>query len=110
MELSTATLHLDLPLAVRAFELLLGFSLALQSIEYLRIPALDRINDWSILRQEIPAQPHGVRALLDVLLSPRNHRVLIVLRLVLAIGLMSGGLGLTGAALLFGIALVLLLR
>ena len=110
MELSTVALHLDLPLAVRAFELLLGFSLALQSIEYLRIPALDRINDWSILRQEIPASPRGVRALLDVLLSPRNHRVLILLRLVLAIGLMSGGLGLAGAALLFGIALVLLLR
>ena len=96
--------------AVRAFELLLGFSLALQCIEYLRIPALDRVNDWAILRQEIPGRPRGVRALLDVLLTPSNYRMLIVLRLALAIGLMSGGLGLAGAAMLFAIALVLLLR
>ena len=106
MELSP----LSLPLAVRAFELLLGFSLALQCIEYLRIPALDRVNDWAILRHEIPARPAVVRALLDVLLTPRNERVLILLRLVLVIGLMSGGLGLAGAAMLFAIALVLLLR
>ena len=101
---------LPLPEAVRAFELLLGFSLALQCLEYLRIPALDRVNDWAILRQEVPARPAWVRALLDVLLTPRNHRVLIVLRLALALGLMSGGLGLAGAGLLFAIALVLLLR
>lgn len=99
-----------LSLAVRAFELLLGFSLALQCIEYLRIPALDRVNDWAILRSEIPERPRGVRALLDVLLTARNYRVLIVLRLALAIGLMSGGLGLAGSLLLFAIALVLLLR
>ncbi len=106
MELSP----LDLNQAVRAFELLLGFSLALQCIEYLRIPALDRVSDWAILRKEIPSRPAVVRPLLDALLTPRNHRVLIVLRLALAIGLMSGGLGLAGAALLFAIALVLLLR
>ena len=110
MELSVVPLHLDLHHAVRAFELLLGFSLALQCIEYLRIPALDRVNDWAILRAEIPARPRGVRAVLDVLLTPRNERVLIVLRLALAMGLMSGGLGLAGAALLFAIGLVLLLR
>ena len=101
---------MELNLAVRAFELLLGFSLALQCIEYLRIPALDRVNDWAILRSEIPERPRGVRALLDVLLTARNYRVLIVLRLALAIGLMSGGLGLAGSLLLFAIALVLLLR
>ena len=100
----------DLNLAVRAFELLLGFSLVLQCLEYLRLPALDRVNHWTLLRQEVPPRPAWVRALLDVLLTPRQERVLIVLRLALAIGLMSGGLGLAGAALLFAIALVLLLR
>jgi hypothetical protein len=100
----------SLPLAVRAFELLLGFSLVLQSLEYLRIATLDRVSDWALLRQEIPTRPRAVRPLLDVLLTPRNHRVLMLLRLALALGLMSGGLGLAGAALLFGIALVLLLR
>lgn len=99
-----------LSLAVRAFEVLLGLSLALQCIEYLRIAALDRVNDWTILRCEVPSRPAAVRAVLDVLLTPRNYRVLIWLRLVLALGLMSGGLGLAGAALLFVIALVLLLR
>ncbi len=101
---------MELSLAARAFEGLLGFSLALQSLEYLRIPKLDRVNDWALLRQEIPTRPSGVRAVLDVLLTPRNYQVLIALRLALAIGLMSGGLGLAGAVLLFAIALVLLLR
>lgn len=105
---------MELSLAVRAFELLLGWSLALQSLEYLRIVRLDRVNDWALLRREIPTRPAWVRPLLDALLSPRSYRVLIALRLVLAVmlvlGLMSGGLGLAGAALLFAIALVLLLR
>ncbi len=101
---------MTLSLAVRAFELLLGWSLALQCLEYWRIARLDRVNDWSLLRREIPARPAWVRPLLDVLLRPRSYRVLIALRLALAIGLMSGGLGLVGAALLFAMALVLLLR
>ena len=63
---------MELNLAVRAFELLLGGSLALQSLEYLRIPALDRVNDWALLRREVPGRPAVVRALLDVLLSPRQ--------------------------------------
>lgn len=99
-----------LSLAVRIFEVLLGWSLVLQSLEYLRIARLDRINDWEILREEIPLRPRWVRPLLDRLLAPRAYRVLLVLRLMLALGLMSGGLGLAGAAMLFAIALVLLLR
>ncbi len=105
---------MELGLAVRAFELLLGLSLALQSLEYWRIARLDRVSDWTLLRREIPARPAWVRPLLDALLTPRRYRVLITLRFALAIalasGLMSGGLGLAGAALLFAIALVLLLR
>lgn len=101
---------MELSLAVRVFEILLGFSLALQSVEYLRIPRLDRVNDWAILRSEIPDRPHWVLPLLDRLLVPHTYRVLIVLRLALALGLMSGGLGLSGALMLFIIALVLLLR
>jgi hypothetical protein len=99
-----------LTLATRLFEFLLGFSLVLQSLEYLRITRLDRVNDWAILRGEIPQRPRWVRPLLDRLLSPGAYRVLIALRLVLALGLMAGWLGLGGAILLFAIALVLLLR
>jgi len=101
---------MELSLAIRAFEILLGFSLALQSVEYLRIIRLDKVNDWAILRNEIPDRPRWVRPLLDRLLAPRAYRVLIALRLALALGLMSGGLGLSGTLMLFGMALVLLLR
>jgi len=101
---------MELSLAVRTFEILLGFSLALQSVEYLRIIRLDRVNDWALLRNEIPDRPRWVRPLLDRLLAPHAYRVLIVLRLALALGLMSGGLGLSGALMLFVMALVLLLR
>ena len=104
------TLHL----AVRAFELLLGWSLALQCFEYWRIARLDRVNDWAVLRREIPARPAWVRPLLDALLTLDRYRALIALRLVLAVSLalgwLSGGMGLVGAVLLFAIALVLLLR
>ena len=101
---------MTLSLAIRVFEILLGFSLALQSLEYLRIAQLDQVNDWAILRHEIPSHPRWVRPLLDRLLTPRAYRVLIALRLALALGLMSGGLGLGGAVMLFAMALVLLLR
>ena len=101
---------MDMNTAVRAFELLLGVSLVLQSLEYLRIAKLDRVSDWALLRLEIPARPVFVRALLDALLTPGRYRALIGLRLLLALWLMAGGLGLVGAALLFAIALVLLLR
>ena len=101
---------MELTLAIRAFELLLGWSRALQSLEYLRLPRLDRVNDWALLRQEIPERPRWVLALLDRLLAPRAYQALIALRLVLALALMSGQLGLVGAALLFAMALVLLLR
>ena len=106
--------HTALGLAVRAFEMLLGWSLALQCFEYWRIARFDRVNDWALLRREIPMRPAGVRPLLDALLTPGRYRALIALRLVLALALalggVSGGVGLLGAALLFGIALVLLLR
>ena len=105
---------MSLGLAVRAFELLLGWSLALQCWEYWRIAGMDRVNDWSVLRREIPARPAWVRPGLDALLSPLRYRALIALRLglalALALGLLRGAPGLAGAVLLFAIALVLLLR
>ena len=76
---------MELSQAVRAFEWLLGLSLVLQSLEYLRLPGLDRVNDWALLRQEIPSHPRWVRPLLDRLLAPRAYRVLLLLRLALAL-------------------------
>ena len=48
---------MSLTLAVRSFEVLLGLSLLLQTLEYLRVQSLDRVAVWPILQQEIPARP-----------------------------------------------------
>ena len=37
-------------LAVRAFEVLLGWSLLLQTLEYLRLIGLDRVSHWPVQR------------------------------------------------------------
>ena len=105
---------MSLTLAVRAFELLLGLSLLLQTLEYLRLPALDRISHWPTQSQELPATPAWLRPLLDRLLAPQAYLGLLWLRLALGALLMAGLLrgpgGLAGAVLLFLIALVLLFR
>jgi hypothetical protein len=105
---------MTLTLAIRAFELLLGWSLLQQTLEYLRLPALDRISHWPTQRSELPARPAWLQPLLDRLLTPAAYRGLLLLRGALALALMAGLLrgtaGLAGALLLFGIALVLLFR
>jgi hypothetical protein len=105
---------MSLTLAIRAFELLLGWSLLLQTLEYLRIPALDRVSHWPIQRSELPTRPSWLRPLLDQLLAPSAYRALLLLRGALALALMAGVLrgpaGLAGALLLFGIAVLLLFR
>ena len=103
-------LNLSLGDAIRSFEILLGWSLVLQTLEYLRIARLDRIGDWSLQRQEVPLRPAAVRTLLDLLLRSRWYRMMLLARLGLSLWLISGGLGLGGALMLFGIALVLLMR
>ncbi len=101
---------MELTLAVRIFEVLLGLSLVLQTLEYLRLPSLDRVTDWSVLAQEIPTQPAWLKSSLTLLLQPRPYRTMLCLRLVLSMALMLGLLGLAGAALLFLMAVLLLLR
>ena len=101
---------MSLSLSIRIFEILLGWSLALQTLEYLRVQSLDRISVWPVLRQEIPARPAWIKALLDALFAPKPYIALLLLRLALAMALMFGLIGLSGAILLFLIALLLLLR
>ncbi len=96
--------------AARAFELLLGWSLLLQSIEQLRVQALDRVGDWSIQRTELPAYPRWLRPLLDAAFRPAAYLSMLWLRAGLAVLMMAGGLPLAGAVALFAIALLLLLR
>ncbi|MEY4027125.1 MAG: hypothetical protein RLZZ329_845 [Pseudomonadota bacterium] len=101
---------MSLTLAIRIFEVLLGWSLLLQTLEYLRVQSLDRVAVWPILQQEIPARPAWIKFCLNKLFQPRPYKALLGLRLALAIALMLGHIGLIGALLLFLIAMLLLLR
>ena len=101
---------MSLTLAIRIFEVLLGWSLLLQTLEYLRVQSLDRVAVWPILQQEIPTRPAWIKFCLNKLFQPRPYKALLGLRLALAIALMLGHIGLIGALLLFLIAMLLLLR
>lgn len=96
--------------AVRSFEILLGWSLLLQTLEYLRLTSMDKLTQWPILSQEIPARPAWLKAMLNHLFQPQAYTAWLCLRAVLAMALMLGQVGLAGAALLFAMALLLLLR
>jgi hypothetical protein len=96
---------------VRAFEVLLGWNLLQQTLEQWRSQSLDRVSDWSLQRQEMPAHPPGLRALADALFSrPGPYLAMLGLRGLLALALMAGVLPAAGAVALFVIALLLLLR
>jgi len=68
---------MELSLAVRAFEILLGWSLVLQSLEYLHIQRQDHLSDWSLQRSEIPLRPRWVLAVLDRVFQPRAYTAFI---------------------------------
>ena len=78
---------MTLELAARAFEVLLGWSLLLQSLEQLRVQALDRVSDWAIQRDEVPSFPGWLPPLLDRLFQPGPYRAMLVLRALLAVAL-----------------------
>jgi hypothetical protein len=101
---------MSLTWAVRGFEILLGWSLLLQTLEYLRLPSLDKLTQWPVLSTEIPAKPSWLKATLNQLFQHKPYTAWLCLRGVLALALMLGQVGLVGAALLFVMALLLLLR
>ncbi len=101
---------MTLDTASRAFEILLGWSLLLQSLEQLHVQTLDRVGDWAIQRGEVPTNPRWVRPLLDLAFQPGPYRLLLWLRAGLAVTLMAGYLPLAGAVALFVLALLLLFR
>jgi hypothetical protein len=101
---------MSLSLSIRVFEILLGWSLVVQTLEYLRVQSLDHIAVWPILQQEIPPRPAWIKRLLDRLFQPKPYTALLWVRLALAMALMFGHMGLSSAVLLFLIALLLLLR
>lgn len=84
--------NLSLDSALRLTEALFGWSLGIQTLEYLRMRAAtgpQGLWDWSILRHDIP-QP-GLRRVLDALYTPTLHQCHLLLRLVAALWLIVNG-------------------
>ena len=102
------SMSLDLATAVRLFEVLLGFSLLLQSLEYFKLSHIDRVGHWEIQRQEIPSRP--LRLLLDRLFQIPIYQGLLWIRGGLSLILMAGHAGIGVSIALFLLAVVLLLR
>lgn len=101
-------LSLDLATAVRMFEVMLGFSLLLQSLEYLKLSKIDRVGHWEIQRHEIPSRP--VRLLLDRLFHIPTYQGLLWIRCSLSLVLMAGHAGIGVSIVLFLLAVLLLMR
>jgi hypothetical protein len=100
-------------LVVRWLELLGGFSILLQCVEYWRIADStdpDGVWAWRVQRADIPASPVWVRALLDMLYQPRLYRAQLLLRGLAALCLMVGGNQWWLAVGLFAGQLLLLVR
>lgn len=81
---------LSLAQASRAFLLLLGWSLLLQTLEYLAIARRNRVLAWDMQMDEMPTWPAFVRPALKRCFAPRVERVLLLWRLGLSVMLMAG--------------------
>ena len=101
---------MELNLAIRVFEVLLGLSLLLQTLEYMRLPSLDKVALWPLMQHEIPDRPAWIKSGLNQVFRPLPYQCFLTLRLVLALALMAGQVGLMGSLVLFLMALMLLLR
>ena len=98
-------------MAIRATELLFALSLAIQTLEYLRMgrdTADDAFWSWPLQRADIPNA--AVRAVLDVLFKPRLHQLHLVLRLLAAVALALQGASLPLIGFLFVGNLLILIR
>lgn len=97
--------------AIRATEIVFAWSLAIQTLEYLRMgryTANDAFWSWQLQRADIPNAP--VRALLDVLFKPHMHQLHLVLRLCAAVTLAVQGASLPLVGFLFVGNLLILIR
>jgi len=98
-------------IAIRVTELLLAWSLLIQTLEYLRMgkaTAPDGLWSWPLQHADIPNAP--VRALLDVLFKPRVHQLHLLLRVVAVLMLALQGASLTLVGFLFVGNLLILIR
>lgn len=101
---------MTLDLAVRVFLALLGWSLLLQTLEFFHVQHLDRVSDWRIQREEVPARPAWVRRLLDRAVQGRGYMGLLWVRLGLALCLLMGWMNPALAVILFLSSVLLLFR
>ena len=101
-------MSLDMATAIRMFEVLLGLSLLLQTLEYFKLSHTDQVGHWEIQRQEIPNRP--VRLILDSLFQARVYQSLLWIRGGLSLVLMAGQAGLGVSIGLFLLAVLLLMR
>lgn len=102
----------ELMIAARAFECLLGLSLLLQTLEYLRMSAATAdkgVWSWPVQRQDVAHAPARLQSLFDGLYAERVHRLHLVLRGAAACSLFWGS-SMACAALLFISTLLLLIR
>ncbi len=104
---------IDAPMlmAIRATEWLFAWSLAIQTLEYLRMglaTADHNFWSWQIQRADIPNK--AVRTLFDVLFKPHVHRWHLVLRLLAAVVLVVQGATLPLMLFLFFGNLLILIR
>jgi len=98
-------------MAIRATEIVFALSLAIQTLEYLRMgkaTADDAFWSWQLQRADIPNA--FVRALLDVLFKLRVHQLHLVLRLCAAVVLALQGASLPLIGFLFVGNLLILIR
>ena len=102
---------LTLPQALRLTECLFAWSLAIQTLEYLRMRAATSEQGlwaWSIQRQDIPVA--WMRRVLDGLFSPAVHQTHLALRLLAAVVLLVQGGSLGWMLFLFLGNLLILIR
>ena len=77
---------------VRWLELLGGFSVLLQCLEYARITSSTEPNGvwaWSVQRADIPAQPAWLKHSLDWLYQPTLYQLQLLVRAMAAVALMA---------------------
>lgn len=106
-----AGLNAPLLMAIRGTELLFALSLAIQTLEYLRMgkyTADEAFWSWPIQRADIPNA--SVRAWLDVLFQPRCHQWHLLLRLLGSAVLALQGASLPLVVFLFVGNLLILIR
>jgi hypothetical protein len=101
-------MSLEMATAIRMFEVLLGLSLLLQTLEYFKLSHTDQVGNWEIQRQEIPNR--FVRLILDRLFQAHVYQSLLWMRCGLSLVLMSGQAGLGVSIGLFLLAVFLLMR